>query len=35
VHSSMVSMQDLAARLSATLRRAAAEVSAHLGYRPT
>jgi IclR family transcriptional regulator, pca regulon regulatory protein len=35
VHSSMVSMQDLAARLSATVRRAAAEVSAHLGYRPT
>jgi hypothetical protein len=28
-------MRDLAARLSGTLRRAAAEISAHLGYRPT
>jgi IclR family transcriptional regulator, pca regulon regulatory protein len=34
VHSSMVSLEDLAARLSATLRRAAADISARLGYRP-
>ena len=34
VHSSMVSMEDLAARLSETVRRAAADISAHLGYRP-
>jgi IclR family pca regulon transcriptional regulator len=34
VHSSMVSMNDLVARLSPTLRRAANEISAHLGYRP-
>jgi IclR family transcriptional regulator, pca regulon regulatory protein len=34
VHSSMVSMEDLVARLSPTLRQAAAEISAHLGYRP-
>jgi len=34
VHSSMVSMEDLVARLSPTLRRAADEISAHLGYRP-
>jgi hypothetical protein len=34
VHSSMVSMTDLVARLSPTLRRAADEISAHLGYRP-
>ncbi|HVS84266.1 MAG TPA: IclR family transcriptional regulator [Gaiellaceae bacterium] len=34
VHSSMVSMEDLTARLSETVRRAAAEISAHLGYRP-
>lgn len=34
VHSSMVSMNDLVARLSPTLRRAATEISAHLGYRP-
>jgi IclR family pca regulon transcriptional regulator len=34
VHSSMVSMEDLVARLSPTLRRAAADISAHLGYRP-
>jgi IclR family pca regulon transcriptional regulator len=34
VHSSMVSMNDLVARLSPTLRRAADEISAHLGYRP-
>ena len=34
VHSSNVSTEDLFARLSETLRRAAAEVSAHLGYRP-
>jgi IclR family transcriptional regulator, pca regulon regulatory protein len=34
VHSSMVSMNDLVARLSPTLRRAASEISAHLGYRP-
>jgi IclR family pca regulon transcriptional regulator len=33
VHSSMVSIEDLVARLSATLRRTAAEISAHLGYR--
>jgi IclR family transcriptional regulator, pca regulon regulatory protein len=33
VHSSMVSMTDLVARLSPTLRRAAEEISAHLGYR--
>jgi len=34
VHSSNVSVEHLFARLSETLRRAAAEVSAHLGYRP-
>ena len=34
VHSSMVSMQDLVARLGGTVRRAAADVSTHLGYRP-
>ena len=34
VHSSMVSMNDLVARLSPTLRRAADEISAHPGYRP-
>jgi IclR family transcriptional regulator, pca regulon regulatory protein len=34
VHSSMVSMQDLVARLSPTLQRAAADISARLGYRP-
>ena len=34
VHSSMVSMQDLVARLGETLRRAAAEISAHLGHQP-
>jgi IclR family pca regulon transcriptional regulator len=34
VHSSMVSMEDLTARLSETVRRAAADISAHLGYRP-
>ncbi len=34
VHSSMVSLEDLAARLSATLRGAAADISARLGYRP-
>ena len=33
VHSSMVSMEDLVARLSPPLRRSAAEISAHLGYR--
>jgi len=33
VHSSMVSMNDLVARLSPTLRRAAHEISAHLGYQ--
>jgi IclR family pca regulon transcriptional regulator len=33
VHSSMVSVDDLAANLSERLRRAAADVSAHLGYR--
>jgi len=35
VHSSMVSMEDLTARLSETVRRAAGEISAHLGYRPS
>jgi IclR family transcriptional regulator, pca regulon regulatory protein len=34
VHSSMVSMEDLVARLSPTLRAAAADISARLGYRP-
>ena len=34
VHSSMTSMADVAARLPATLRRAAADISARLGYRP-
>jgi IclR family transcriptional regulator, pca regulon regulatory protein len=34
VHSSMVSIDDLSARLSETVRGAAADVSAHLGYRP-
>jgi IclR family pca regulon transcriptional regulator len=34
VHSSMVSMEDLVARLSSPLRRAAADISARLGYRP-
>jgi IclR family pca regulon transcriptional regulator len=34
VHSSMVSMDDLTARLSETVRRAAGDISAHLGYRP-
>jgi IclR family pca regulon transcriptional regulator len=34
VHSSMVSMEDLVARLSPPLRRTAADISAHLGYRP-
>jgi IclR family pca regulon transcriptional regulator len=34
VHSSMVSLEDLAARLSATLRGAAADISSRLGYRP-
>jgi IclR family transcriptional regulator, pca regulon regulatory protein len=34
VHSSMVSIDDLSARLSETVRRAAADISAHLGYRP-
>jgi IclR family transcriptional regulator, pca regulon regulatory protein len=33
VHSSMVSMDDLEARLSPTLQRTAGEISAHLGYR--
>ena len=33
VHSSMVSMEDLVKRLSPSLRRSAAEISAHLGYR--
>src|SRR5436305_176279 len=35
VHSSMTSVEDLAARLSATLRRSAADISARLGYRPS
>jgi IclR family pca regulon transcriptional regulator len=35
VHSSMTSVDDLAARLSATLRRSAADISARLGYRPS
>lgn len=34
VHSSMVSMNDLVARLSPTLKSAAADISARLGYRP-
>jgi IclR family pca regulon transcriptional regulator len=34
VHSSMVSMNDLVARLSPTLQAAAADISARLGYRP-
>jgi len=34
VHSSMVSLEELAAQLSATLRGAAADISARLGYRP-
>jgi len=34
VHSSMVSMEDLVAHLSPTLRGAAADISARLGYRP-
>lgn len=34
VHSSMVSMNDLVARLSPALLRTAAEISARLGYRP-
>jgi IclR family pca regulon transcriptional regulator len=33
VHSSMVSMQDLVARLSESLRRTAAQISAQVGYR--
>src|SRR4051794_18758015 len=33
-HSSMASIEDLTARLGATLRRTAAAISAHLGYRP-
>ena len=36
VHSSMVvSMGELVARLSGPLKRTAAEISAHIGYRPT
>ena len=34
VHSSMVSIEDLTARLSESVRRTAAEISAHLGHRP-
>jgi IclR family pca regulon transcriptional regulator len=34
VHSSMVSMNDLVARLSPALSRTAADISARLGYRP-
>jgi IclR family transcriptional regulator, pca regulon regulatory protein len=34
VHSSMVSMKDLVARLSPTLQSAAADISARLGHRP-
>jgi IclR family pca regulon transcriptional regulator len=34
VHSSMVSMDDLTAKLSETVRRVAADISEHLGYRP-
>jgi IclR family transcriptional regulator, pca regulon regulatory protein len=34
VHSSMVSMEDLTARLSEAVCGAAADISAHLGYRP-
>jgi IclR family pca regulon transcriptional regulator len=33
VHSSMVSMDDLTAKLSETVRRVAADISEHLGYR--
>jgi IclR family pca regulon transcriptional regulator len=33
-HSSMVSIEDLVARLSPTLRGATADISARLGYRP-
>ncbi|MBX5474214.1 MAG: IclR family transcriptional regulator [Thermoleophilia bacterium] len=33
VHRTMVSMAELVARLSSTLRRTAADISAHLGYR--
>jgi IclR family transcriptional regulator, pca regulon regulatory protein len=35
VHSSMVSMEDLVAGLSGTLKRTAAQISAQVGYRPT
>jgi len=34
VHSTMVSMGELVAGLSDTLRRAATDISARLGYRP-
>ncbi len=34
VHSSMMSMADLTAKLSATLRRAATDISVRLGHRP-
>jgi len=34
VHRSLVSMEDLVIRLSPTLKRAAAEISARIGYRP-
>jgi IclR family transcriptional regulator, pca regulon regulatory protein len=34
VHSSMVSMEELVARLGCPLRRASAEISARIGYRP-
>jgi IclR family pca regulon transcriptional regulator len=34
VHSSMVSMEDLVAGLSGTLKRTAAQISAQVGYRP-
>jgi IclR family pca regulon transcriptional regulator len=34
VHSSMVSMDELVARLSGPVRRTAAEISARIGYRP-
>ena len=34
VHRSMVSVEDLVANLGPTLRRAAAEISARIGYRP-
>jgi DNA-binding IclR family transcriptional regulator len=34
VHSSMVSMEDLVARLSGCLKQTATQISAQVGYRP-